>query len=92
MDAASTTSDLRTAVQWVAILNLSYFGVEFAVALHIGSVSLFADSVDFLEDTLVNALILAALAWSAANRAAGRHVARGHIAGSGHRDVVDGMA
>lgn len=69
MDAASTTRDLRTAVLWVAILNLSYFGVEFAVALHIGSVSLFADSVDFLEDTLVNALILAALAWSAANRA-----------------------
>ncbi len=53
----------------MAILNLSYFGVEFAVALRIGSVSLFADSVDFLEDTLVNALILAALAWSAANRA-----------------------
>lgn len=32
----------------VAALNLGYFGVEFAVALAIGSVSLFADSIDFL--------------------------------------------
>jgi Co/Zn/Cd efflux system component len=54
---------------WVALLNLGYFGVEFAVALNIGSVSLFADSVDFLEDALVNVLILGALGWSARNRA-----------------------
>lgn len=60
---------LRRAVFWVALLNLGYFGVEFAVALDIGSVSLFADSVDFLEDTLVNILILVALSWSAKNRA-----------------------
>ncbi len=53
----------------VALLNLAYFGVEFAVALAIGSVSLFADSVDFLEDTSVNFLILAALGWSARRRA-----------------------
>lgn len=53
----------------VAALNIGYFGVEFAVALAIGSVSLFADSVDFLEDTSVNLLILVALAWSARNRA-----------------------
>lgn len=33
----------------VALLNLAYFFVEFTVALIIGSVSLFADSVDFLE-------------------------------------------
>ena len=30
----------------------------------IGSVSLFADSIDFLEDASVNLLIAAALAWS----------------------------
>jgi Co/Zn/Cd efflux system component len=30
-------------------LNPAYFGVEFAVALRINSVSLLADSVDFLE-------------------------------------------
>ena len=53
----------------VALLNLAYFGVEFAVATAIGSVSLFADSVDFLEDASVNLLILAALGWSARNRA-----------------------
>ena len=60
---------LRQAVRLVAIVNLGYFGVEFAVALHIGSVSLFADSIDFLEDASVNFLILVALAWSATARA-----------------------
>lgn len=48
----------------VAALNLAYFGVEFAVALAIGSVSLLADSIDFLEDAAVNFLILLALGWS----------------------------
>jgi Co/Zn/Cd efflux system component len=50
--------DLRGAVRLVAILNLAYFGVEFAVALAIGSVSLLADSIDFLEDASVNFLIV----------------------------------
>lgn len=53
----------------VVLLNLSYFGVEFAVALTIGSVSLLADSVDFLEDASVNLLIFFALAWSSTMRA-----------------------
>lgn len=57
------------AVLIVATSNLAYFGVEFAVALAIGSVSLFADSIDFLEDASVNFLILAALSWNARNRA-----------------------
>ena len=60
---------LRRAVAVVAFLNLAYFGVEFSVALAIGSVSLFADSIDFLEDTAVNLLILLALGWSARKRA-----------------------
>lgn len=47
----------------MAALNLGYFGIEFAVALAIGSVSLVADSVDFLEDASINLLILLALAW-----------------------------
>jgi Co/Zn/Cd efflux system component len=51
------------------LLNLGYFGVEFAVALAIGSVSLFADSIDFLEDASVNLLILLAIGWSAVRRA-----------------------
>jgi Co/Zn/Cd efflux system component len=59
---------LRRVVVIVAALNLAYFGIEFAVALAIGSVSLFADSVDFLEDASVNLLILAGLGWTAARR------------------------
>jgi Co/Zn/Cd efflux system component len=59
---------LRRTVMLVALLNLSYFGVEFAVALSIGSVSLFADSIDFLEDAAVNGLILVALGWNARRR------------------------
>jgi Co/Zn/Cd efflux system component len=71
LTASPATSDagFRRAVAWVAALNLAYFGVEFAVALAIGSVSLFADSVDFLEDTSVNLLILLALGWSLRARA-----------------------
>ena len=60
---------LARAVLIVALLNLAYFGIEFAVALHIGSVSLFADSVDFLEDASVNILIFLALSWSPVARA-----------------------
>jgi Co/Zn/Cd efflux system component len=65
----NTDQYLRRAVRLVALLNLAYFGVEFVVALRIGSVSLLADSVDFLEDAAVNLLIFVALAWSATRRA-----------------------
>lgn len=65
---ADFKSGFRSAVVLVAVLNLAYFGVEFSVALKIGSVSLFADSIDFLEDTSVNLLILLALGWSAYKR------------------------
>lgn len=54
----------RRIVLVVALLNLAYFGVEFVVALSIGSVSLFADSIDFLEDASINILIFFAIAWS----------------------------
>ena len=60
---------LRTAVLWVAVLNLAYFAVEFTTALAIGSVSLFADSVDFLEDASINILIAVAIGWTARRRA-----------------------
>lgn len=62
-------ANLRKVVIIVAALNLAYFGVEFAVALEIDSVSLFADSVDFLEDASVNFLIAIAIGWSAVSRA-----------------------
>src|SRR5207237_9434201 len=60
---------LRKVVIIVAVLNLAYFGVEFVVAVAIGSVALFADSVDFSEDASVNFLIAIAIGWSATNRA-----------------------
>ena len=52
---------LRRAIAVVALLNLAYFGIEFSVALAIGSVPLLADSIDFLEDTAINLLIPLAL-------------------------------
>ena len=68
-DRGTPNAGLRRAVALVALLNLGYFGVEFVVARAIGSVSLFADSIDFLEDASVNGLILLALGWSSRNRA-----------------------
>ena len=62
-------SELRPAVRFVCVANLGYFFVEFAIALAISSVALFADSIDFLEDASVNFLILVALGWSAIARA-----------------------
>lgn len=67
--ASRPDAALRRAICAVALLNLGYFGIEFAVALAIDSVSLFADSVDFLEDASVNLLILLALGWSLRARA-----------------------
>lgn len=69
MDTDTADAALSRVVLRVAVLNLAYFGVEFAVATAIGSVSLFADSVDFLEDASVNLLILVGLGWSARRRA-----------------------
>ncbi len=61
---------LRRVAAAVLALNLVYFFIEFAVASAIGSVALFADSVDFLEDAAVNLLIVLALGWPARLRAA----------------------
>ena len=61
---------LRRTVLIVATLNLSYFCVEFSVALVADSVSLLADSVDFLEDTSINLVIALALSWPLTKRAA----------------------
>ena len=70
--AAATAVDrsrLRRAVVLVAGLNFAAFWVEAAIALAIGSVALFADSADFLEDTAINALIAVALGLGARHRA-----------------------
>lgn len=69
MTDAAPNEPLRRVVAVVALLNLAYFAVEFTVALVIGSVSLFADSIDFLEDASINLLIFTALGWSTARRA-----------------------
>ena len=64
------TDQFRRTLFIVAGLNLAYFSLEFAVALVIGSVSLFADSIDFLEDAALNILVLIAIGWSASYRTA----------------------
>jgi Co/Zn/Cd efflux system component len=72
MNASSSPESnvsVRRAVLIVALANLAYFFVEFALAQHIGSVSLFADSIDFLEDTAINLMIVIALGWSQKRRA-----------------------
>jgi Co/Zn/Cd efflux system component len=69
LDIVRADPALRRTVILVAALNCAYFAIEFAVGLAIGSVSLFADSIDFLEDASVNVLIALALTWSATARA-----------------------
>ena len=60
---------VRTLALLVTSLNLAYFVIEFAVAARIGSVALFADSMDFLEDASLNLLVAFALGWHPAWRA-----------------------
>ncbi len=69
MQTAQSDPALRRVIRIVVLLNGTYFGVEFMVARLIGSVSLLADSIDFLEDAAINSLILLALRWSVQQRA-----------------------
>ena len=62
MSEPETTSLTRKLVLLVALINLIYFVVQFAVALTIRSVALMADSIDFLEDAGVNILIAGVIA------------------------------
>ena len=78
-DRGSLEGRLRWAVLVVAGLNLGYFFVEVVVAVSIGSVSLLADSVDFLEDTAINLLIFIALGWSLHRQAVAGKVMAGFI-------------
>lgn len=52
---------VRRTILIVLLLNLAYFLVEFWFAFAAQSVALFADSIDFLEDTALNFLILISL-------------------------------
>lgn len=60
---------LRRAVVWVAVLNGGYFFIEFFAGLATNSVALIADSIDFLEDSSINLLILVGFALAAVARA-----------------------
>ncbi len=68
MDHAVSLSFRRTLIGVVA-LNLGYFCVQIVAALVIGSVSLFADSTDYLEDAAINGLILGGVNWPPRRRA-----------------------
>ena len=57
-------NSFKKAVFLVAVLNLIFFFIEFIVALNIRSVSLLADSIDFIEDTSINFLIFFAISLS----------------------------
>lgn len=68
INAANVSGRARTAIAIVAAINFVGFLGESVVALVIGSASLFADAADFLEDTLINLLVLTAVGWSLAGR------------------------
>ena len=59
---------MRRTVAIVAALNLIACVVEGVIAWRIGSVALFADAADFLEDFLINTLVLVAAGWPLASR------------------------
>jgi Co/Zn/Cd efflux system component len=69
MTPPSEPNMLRRVLITVVTLNLAYCAIEAVVAWRIGSVSLFADAVDFLEDATINALVLVALAHGSRLRA-----------------------
>ena len=68
LSSSTLNARARHIVAWVAALNLLGFFGEFIIASIIGSAALFADAADFLEDFLINALVLLALRWSAEGR------------------------
>jgi Co/Zn/Cd efflux system component len=84
--------DLRRAVVIVAVLNLAYFVVELSMAEIIGSVSLLADSIDFLEDASINFLIAVALSWTLTRRAVVGKMLAGILLTPRSGDALDGMA
>ena len=57
LTASELTHPMRRIVAVVAALNALGFVVELTAAVLVGSVSLFADAADFLEDVLINTLV-----------------------------------
>ncbi|MDU0479100.1 hypothetical protein QVA66_07585 [Staphylococcus chromogenes] len=66
--ASSLTAQTRKIVLAVALLNLLGCLIEVVLAAAIGSASLFADAADFLEDFLINMLVVTAMSWSVTGR------------------------
>ena len=52
----------------VIFINLFYFCIEFFYANKINSVALFSDSIDFIEDVIVNLLVIIAANFNKQNR------------------------
>ncbi|XCB29818.1 cation transporter [Arcanobacterium hippocoleae] len=59
---------IRLVLWLVAAINALFFITEMCAAIFAGSVSLFADSVDFFEDGAIAALVMLALGWTARRR------------------------
>ncbi|MDK8345972.1 cation transporter [Brevibacterium sp. UMB1308A] len=68
INAANVAGKARVMLAVVAAINFVGFVGESVVALVIGSASLFADAADFLEDTMINLLVLTAVGWSLSAR------------------------
>lgn len=69
----------RRIVAVVAGLNGAGFLLEMVVAVLIGSAALFADAADFLEDFLINILVLSALGWAVGKRRKASYALAGFI-------------
>ena len=78
---------LPQTLRLVIALNVGMFVIESAIAFSVGSVSLIADSVDFLEDASINLLVLVGLAMVGAIAGAAWDGACGHPPGSEYRDA-----
>ena len=67
-NAQSLTRKTRIIAGTVAVINLLAAFIEGTIAAIIGSASLFADAADFMEDFLINALVVLAIGWPVASR------------------------
>ena len=67
--ATSPEKRIGRSLLWVSFLSFSYFLFEFFFALAIGSVSLLADSLDFLEDGFITLLVFLSVRWTRKTRA-----------------------
>lgn len=79
LTARDLTARMRRLVALVAALNLLGLIVEGAIGVRIGSAALLADAADFLEDVLINVLVLLASVWSLTARRRASYVLAGLI-------------